>query len=244
MDERLRQLLFPRALCLGCDEPREIDAGAPLCDHCREELEALRLTDGICPHCLSPHSSSSPCLYCQDGGMRHITSAYAPYRYHGVSQKLTSRLKFQGIVRAAQPLAEGMLDCLAGAAFDLMIPVPLYSGDLRRRGFNQSELICRHLSRATGLDYQNALIKIKKTKKQSSLGHEQREDNVKEAYLCIYPLYKKRVLLVDDVRTTGCTARACAAELLKAEAREVSLLTATVAASYSKSSVSSSPPAF
>ena len=243
MDERLKALLFPRALCLGCDEPREIDAGAPLCDRCREELETLRLTDGICPRCLSPRHSSDPCRFCGDGKMRHIASAFAPYRYHGVSQKLISRLKFQGIVRAAQPLYEGMLDCLAGASFDVMIPVPLHAKDLRARGFNQSELFCRHLSRATGLNYQNALIKIKKTKKQSSLGHEQREDNVKDAYLCIYPLYKKRVLLVDDVRTTGCTARACAAELLKAGAREVSLLTAAVASSYSKLSSSSSAPA-
>ena len=78
MDERLKALLFPRSLCLGCDEPREIDAGAPLCDRCREELEALRLTDGICPRCLSPKDSSDPCRFCGDGKMRHIAAAYAP----------------------------------------------------------------------------------------------------------------------------------------------------------------------
>ena len=71
MDERLKALLFPRSLCLGCDEPREIDVGAPLCDRCREELEALRLTDGICPRCLSPKGSSDPCRFCGDGKINY-----------------------------------------------------------------------------------------------------------------------------------------------------------------------------
>ena len=47
MDERLKALLFPRSLCLGCDEPREIDAGAPLCDCCREELETLLIQGDV-----------------------------------------------------------------------------------------------------------------------------------------------------------------------------------------------------
>ena len=234
MDERLKALLFPRSLCLGCDEPREIDADAELCSVCLAELEGLRLGDHICPHCLSPIRSGDPCRYCTDGGMRHIMAAYSPYSYHGVSQRLISRLKFGGIIRAALPLAEGMADCLSGASFDLMVPVPLHPSDWRMRGFNQSELLCGHISKTLGLPRQNALIKVKRSKKQSSLSHEQREDNVKDAYVCVLPLFGKRVLLVDDVRTTGSTGRACALELLRGGAEEVCLLTAAVAGSYSE----------
>ena len=60
--ERLRALLFPRVRCLGCDEPREIDPGQPLCDACRMELEGLRLLDQVCPHCLSAMRHGEPAI--------------------------------------------------------------------------------------------------------------------------------------------------------------------------------------
>lgn len=173
--------------------------------------------------------------------MHRISAAYAPYRYHGVSQRLISRLKFPGIGDAALPLKEGMLDCLSGASFDLMVPVPMHNTDVRKRGYNQSELLCRLLSQESGIPFLNALSKVQKTKKQSSLSHQQREENIRYAFMTLRPITGLRVLLVDDVRTTGSTARACAHELLKAGAMEVSLLTATVAASYESSSDSSSP---
>ena len=166
--------------------------------------------------------------------MRGITSAYSPYRYHSVSQGLIVRLKFQGIYQAAEPLVEGMLACFPGKTFDFMVPVPLHKSSFNKRGFNQSELLCRMLTKESGLPYQNALKKIIKTKRQSTLSHTKRADNVKNAFGVILPVEGMRILLVDDVRTTGSTARACAEVLLKAGAREVSLLTAVVAGSYSE----------
>ncbi len=246
MDERLRALLFPRARCLACDEPREIDAGADLCDGCLAELDALRLTGGLCSHCLSPLRAGQACAYCAGGGMLGLDAAYAPYRYHGASQRLIAGLKFRRLRRAALPLAEAMADSLHGAGFDLTVPVPLHADDLRDRGFNQSALLCGHLQRLLGLPTEGALIKAKRTHQQSSLSHEEREDNVSNAYVAVRPLYGKKVLLVDDVRTTGSTARACARELRRAGAVSVCLLTAAVAARYSsapQSSSSSLPPA-
>ena len=239
MDDRVKRLLFPQVRCLSCNEPREIDPGAPLCDLCVKELDGLRLVSHICPHCLSPMRFGDPCGYCKGGGMHRLSAAFSPYRYHGVSQRLIGRLKFEGFVRAAAPLVQGMAECLSGASYDLLVPVPLHTADLRKRGFNQSELLCQSLSETTSVPHQNALVKVRRTKKQSSLDHKQREDNVKDAYLCVLPLYGKRVLLVDDVRTTGYTARTCAKELLLGGADMVSLLTATVAGNYSKSSSSS-----
>lgn len=166
--------------------------------------------------------------------MQHLSAAYAPFRYHGVSQKLVSRLKFGAYVFAAEPLAEGMLSCFPGRDIDILVPVPLHKSSLRKRGFNQSEILCQLISKAIGIPYQNALVKTIKTKRQSSLGLKKREKNVKDAFMAIESLCGKRVMLVDDVRTTGSTARACAGELLKAGAIEVCLLTATVASPYSK----------
>lgn len=233
MHELIKSLLYPRARCLACDEPREIDAGTDLCDSCVGELEGLRLTDHVCPHCLSPVRSGQACAFCAKGGMLGLSGAYSPFRYHGAVERLISRLKFQALRRAVEPLADGMAGCLAGAGFDLLVPVPLHPLDLRKRGFNQAELLARRLSGLTGIPFANALIKVRRTNQQSSLSHEAREENVKNAYVSVLPLYEKKVLLVDDVRTTGSTARACAKELLRAGADSVSLLTAAVAASYS-----------
>ena len=236
--EGLKGLLFPRARCLNCNEPRKIDLGAPLCDECVIELDGLSLLDHICPHCLSPKRHEEHCRYCADGGMIGLAAAYSPYRYHGVSQQLIVRLKFQGIYQAAEPLVEGMLSCFPGRPLDILVPVPLHKSNYSKRGFNQSELLCRLLCEETGLSYQKALIKTIKTKRQSTLSHEQRHVNIKGAFSAAMPVDGLRILLVDDVRTSGSTARSCADVLLKAGAKEVSLLTAAVAATYSEKSSS------
>lgn len=241
MIERFKQMFFPRARCLTCNEPRKIDLGASLCDDCLIELEGLRLLDHICPYCLSPKRHAEPCEYCACGGMRGLAAAYSPFRYHGASQKLIVGLKFGGIYQAAEPLIEGMLSCFPGREIDFMVPVPLHKSSYRKRGFNQSEHLCKSLSAATGVAYQNALSKTIKTKRQSTLAHGDRQNNIKDAFSAVLPVKNQRILLVDDVRTTGSTARNCAEVLLKAGASEVSLLTAAVAGTYSeKTSTSSS----
>lgn len=229
---RLRNLLFPRVRCLGCDEPREIDPGQPLCDTCREELKGLQLLDQVCPHCLSAMRHGEPCRYCAEGGMLGLSASYAPYRYHGVSQRLVVMLKFHGVHLAAQPLVEGMLDAFPGWPVDCMAPIPLHKKRLRERGFNQAELLCRMLSEKTGIPTLNALERVKATRRQSTLPHAKRPDNVKDSFRVILPVESLTILLVDDVRTTGSTAREGARALLMAGAKEVLLLTAAVASAY------------
>jgi len=230
--EHLCALLFPRVRCLGCDEPREIDPGQPLCDACRAELYGLRLLDQVCPHCLSTMRHGEPCRYCAEGGMLHISAAYAPYRYHGVSQRLAVVLKFHGVYPAAQPLVEGMLDVFPGWPVDAMVPVPLHKKRLRERGFNQAALLCDRLSEKTGVPVLHALERVKATKRQSTLPHAKRPDNVKDSFRAILPVQGLTLLLVDDVRTTGSTVREGARALLSAGAKEVLLLTAAVASAY------------
>ena len=230
--EHLCALLFPRVRCLGCDEPREIDPGQPLCDACRMELEGLRLLDQVCPHCLSAMRHGEPCRYCAEGGMLGLSVAYAPYRYHGVSQRLTVMLKFNGVYLAAQPLVEGMLDAFPGWPVDAMVPIPLHKKRLRERGFNQAELLCDMLTPRTGVPTLNALERVKATRRQSSLPHDKRPGNVKDSFQSVLPVQGLTLLLVDDVRTTGSTAREAARVLLQSGAKEVLLLTAAVASAY------------
>ncbi len=228
-------LLIPQVRCLNCNEPRHIDPGAPLCEACRQELEGLRISEGICPRCLSPWRGQDPCRYCEEGGMAGIEAAFSPYRYHGPGAGLVKSLKFLGVFLAAAPLISGMLDCLDARAFEAMVPVPLHRRRERARGFNQAALLCKGISTATHVPVLMALERCKATKPQSELPHHRRKDNVKDSFRVIQDVADMRILLVDDVRTTGHTARACAMALLEAGARSVCLLTATVAASYSSS---------
>lgn len=236
--ESLLRLFFPQVRCLACDEPRTINEGAALCDRCETELLSLRLRDGLCSRCLSPRRGGGPCGYCAQGGMDHLSAAYAPYRYHGISQRLVVQLKFGGIRLAAEPLAEGMLDCLDGRHFDCMVPVPLHKKRQRQRGFNQAALLCQRMGQLGGLQTLPALERSRNTRRQSSLAHDKRQANVKDSFRAVLPVRDLSILLVDDVRTTGNTARACAKALLAAGAKDVCLLTAAVAAAYCQSSAS------
>ncbi len=227
--QQARRLLLPRVLCLGCDEPREIDPGAALCDHCMAELDGLRIGQSVCPRCLSPRGADGACAYCAEGGMYGLWASYAPYQYHGVVQRLIVMLKFQGVFQAMDPLLPQLLSCMRGAGFDMIVPIPLHKSRLRERGFNQAALLARQVEKASGIPLIEALVRIKKTKRQSALPHEQRELNLKDAMQVLLPVQGKTILLVDDVRTTGSTARSSAQALLKAGATEVSLLTAAVA---------------
>lgn len=230
--DRLVGLLYPQVRCLACNEPRRIDEGQALCDSCLLVLATLQLEEGICPHCLSPKKSALPCRYCLEGGMQHISAAFSAYRHHGVAQKLVVALKFGGVHLAAEPLIEGMLSSLDGRSFDALVHIPLHRNRLRERGFDQAALLSSRVATAMGLQLHAALLRCVDTRQQSKLAPHDRRQNVEKAFQVVKPVRGMRLLLVDDVRTTGNTARACARMLLEAGALEVCLLTATVASPF------------
>lgn len=235
LSEGLAQLLLPRSHCLGCGHPRSIDEGDILCAQCEQELAAARLSGHVCPQCLSPRANGSPCAYCLEGGMAGIQAAYAPFHYHGIVQRLVVTLKFGMDEDAAEPLGRAMADCVRYAPVDALVPVPLHKARLRERGFNQAETLARIVEAQTGDPVLPALRRTINTRRQSSLlSPLRRERNVADAFEPIAPVDGLRLMLVDDVRTTGATARSCAAALLAAGAKEVYLLTAAVAPPRSK----------
>ncbi len=161
--------------------------------------------------------------------MTGFAGAYSPYFYHGPVQRLVVLCKFGGVDAAAEPLARAMADCVRGQTFDALVPVPLHPRRLRERGVNQAELLCRLVGKANGVPILPALTRARNTKRQSGLRPADREGNVRDAFIAAKSVKGLRLLLVDDVRTSGSTARACAKALNEAGAAEVSLLTAAVA---------------
>ena len=110
-------------------------------------------------------------------------------------------------------------------SYDIIIPVPMYKKKMIMRGCNQTELIARELANLLNIEYENILIKQIDTKTQSSLDAMNRKNNVKGAYECkvLQKIIGKKVILFDDIYTTGCTAIECAKQLKVA--KEIAVLT-------------------
>ena len=113
-------------------------------------------------------------------------------------------------------------------SYDIIIPVPIHKKRMKTRGYNQSELIARELAKICGNKmYTDVLIKIKSNKAQSTLNKEERENNAKNVYkLCkLEKINNKKVLILDDIYTTGATVKECALELSKANVKEIGIFT-------------------
>lgn len=227
--KKIADLFFPSARCLGCGEPRDLQKGACLCAKCEKALEGLRTFDRVCPNCQSILQKGRPCAYCAGGGMDGLDRAYAAYIYHDLARRLIVELKFGPVEKAAEPLSREMALAISGERFDALVPVPLHKSSERERGMNQSRVLADQISEATGIPVLEAIEKTRKTKRQSRLNAKKRGENVKGAFTSVTDVSGMALLLIDDVRTTGSTARECAKQLRSRGAVSVCLLSAAVA---------------
>ena len=113
-------------------------------------------------------------------------------------------------------------------SYDIIIPVPMHNKKKALRGYNQSELIAKELAKKAEIEiFTDVLKKVKNKKVQSSLNKEDRKNNVKDVYKLINKekIYNKKVLIFDDIYTTGATIEACKKEILKANVKQFGILT-------------------
>lgn len=168
------------------------------------------------------------CRLCRNEDVQ-FEAAYNFGLYETELRELIHLFKYRGVRSLAGPFGRW----LAGAMprqqrFDALVPVPLHWWRRLRRGFNQSALLGRELSRRTGLPLlETALRRVRATPQQAQLTRGGRRRNVARAFQVPRPaeVAGRRLLLIDDVFTTGATLNACAAELRKAGAAHVSTLT-------------------
>lgn len=145
--------------------------------------------------------------------------------YENVLAMAINIYKFHGIKRLYKPLGKLLLD-LDVTAKDAVIPVPLGIKGLRERGFNQSLLLAKVISENAKIPLViDGLMKIRETHPQVGLSAKERAKNLKGAFSPTRDFHKMKLLLVDDVMTTGATANECAKQLLKAGAEDVAVLT-------------------
>jgi ComF family protein len=142
-----------------------------------------------------------------------------------VLRNLIHLLKYGKVRTLARPLSGLLAQALPrDEVFDATVPVPLFWLRRIKRGFNQSELLARGLAHRTGIPVLNALGRVRPTPTQAGLSNSARRLNVSKAFRS-RDVRGKRILLIDDVMTTGATAAACASALKQAGARRVALLT-------------------
>jgi ComF family protein len=193
-------LLAP-PLCWCCHAPAP--RGEPLCATCRRSLRWL------------------------GGGPVRVAGmeVWAPLAYEGAARELVRALKYRGAERLAGAMAAPIAATAPRAfAVGCLVPVPLHPARLRRRGFNQAELLARELSRRTTLEVADCLERARPRAPQAGRPRAERVGGLPGIRLRPQAGVPGSVVLVDDVVTTGATVAACARALRSAGACEVRVL--------------------
>ncbi len=209
-----RLLLPPRCLLCGAAG----DAGLDLCRDCRS---ALPWQTSACARCALPLPQAAPfCGACQRTPPS-FDAAWATFAYAPPLDRLLPRFKFHADLAAGALLSQLMREAPPPLAVDALLPVPLHPGRLRERGFNQALELARPLARGRGVPLRPDLLqRVRATPAQTTLDGAARRRNLREAFVAPGPV-PVRVLLVDDVMTTGTTLAACADALKRAGAQWV-----------------------
>lgn len=231
--------------CAACAVRLGSGAVRRLCTECHAHID--RISDPLCAVCGIPLATGRPgaheadgaewCVNCRNSPP-HFTRARAVVRYrHDAGED--DRDVVPSIIRRHkygldQSLAHALAECLGDklplgdADYDVVIPVPLHIGRLRWRGFNQAAMlavaVARRLDRPLDV---STLVRVRPTPPQTRQNRVERIKNLNRAFAVRRPLRvaSRRVLLIDDVMTTGATADECARTLIAAGARRVDVLT-------------------
>lgn len=224
--------VFPQnETCDVCLEELPYITRLNLCSSC---LEKLSFNDKkVCLCCGAPvENEADYCLRCMDT-KRAFDKCRSVFVYDGLAKKVLLSFKYGEKKYLKNLLAKLMTDKYLSERFDsdVVTFVPMTKKEQRKRGYNQSELLAREIANSLSLECRPSLEKVKESPEQKSLSAKERAENLKGVFSCSDAALKgKRVLLIDDVFTTGATANECSGVLLKAGASNVLVLTACVTA--------------
>ncbi len=213
-------LVFP-PICAGCHE-----RGTWLCATCRRDFNVVARP--ICARCGQPgDEASNVCSHC-DAWPAQIGAVRGAFEFGGPLRDAIHRYKYQSEYARAASLSELLVEALErsefdpNASWDLIAYVPLHARRRRQRGFDQSRLLAKELADRLGLPCTSDLLRIVDTPTQVGRGAAERRLNVLDAFDWKGgPLNGSRILIVDDVITTGATMIAASMPLIRAGADRV-----------------------
>ena len=189
----------------------------PKCVGCGMEKGA---EDSLCPKCAAE-------LTAPETGWTEAAGlpAYSLYWYDGLAARVVRGYKYNDKRWLSSFMGERMAQAARRMGnFDAVCHVPLHEKRREMRGFDQAELLAKHIAQELGVPFIVGAARMRNTKTQTKLNRQQRRDNMQDAFAPAARLFG-RVLLVDDVMTTGATAAACAQAMRQAGAQHVVLLT-------------------
>ncbi|MEO5717333.1 MAG: ComF family protein [Chthoniobacterales bacterium] len=228
----LVSLIYP-PFCAVCS--RAVEGRENLCGSCSEQ--APRIRPPFCAKCSQPFAGditgSFTCANC-DERVLHFEAAVSAYRSRAVVRELIHHFKYNRQIHLRHQLGRWLTEALedprlSGRRFDCIVPVPLHPARQRERGFNQAELLAAILQRRSGLPVRDLLQRTRYTTTQTQFDRSERMENLRGAFRLRRGsnVQDLRMLLVDDVLTTGSTLSECASVLRAAGA--LSVHAATVA---------------
>ena len=205
--------------CLLCAAASD---GEIICRACAADLP--RLPVECCPICALPTPQGAICGRCL-AHAPNFDATLAAYRYDFPLDKLVQAFKYGHRLALAPYFGRQLVPLAATLAADLIIPLPLHRQRLRQRGFNQALELARPVARACRLSIDTSNCqRARNTPAQADLSLRERVKNVRGAFHCCADLSGKRIILVDDVMTTGASLDECARTLKLHGAARVSVL--------------------
>lgn len=217
----LKKSRFLNLRCAVCFCP--LDDGI-LCPDCADSLAPDKTA--VCPVCLKPLPITGKCGFCIEHARPWRKAAFYGV-YEGKLRQILLAWKFGGELgygRLLRNFLHTACELHTLAKPDLILPVPMSADGLLRRGYNQAWELCRGLNKKLGGRIAaNMLQKIRKTQQQAVLSGLRRRKNLVGAF-AVSPIAGKRILLVDDILTTGSTLEECAVTCLQKGAASVEVL--------------------
>ena len=224
-------LLYP-ATCAICR--KQVRPGEYLCDRC--EAKIVRIAPPFCETCSEPFDGSINIAFtCANCAHRtiHFDAAVAAYRGRGIVRDVIHQFKYNRQVHLRHLVGKWLRAALddgrlRSQQFDVIVPVPLHPARQRERGFNQASLLAESLSAQISIRCRPLLKRIRYTTTQTALDRSERMENLHNAFRLRKNANVRglRVLLIDDVLTTGSTLSECARVLKRAGAISVHAATA------------------
>ena len=224
-------LLYP-ATCTICG--KNVRGSEYLCDAC--EVKIVRIVPPFCETCSEPFEGSITSAFtCANCAHRTIyfDAAVAAYRGRGIVREIIHEFKYARQIHLRHLVAHWLRaalddERLRDISFDLIVPVPLHPARQRERGFNQASLLAESLSAETSMRCRPVLQRIRYTTTQTALDRSERMENLHNAFRLRKNADVRglRVLVIDDVLTTGSTLSECARVLKRAGAISVHAATA------------------
>lgn len=230
--DSLSCVLFPE-VCYFCGSLNDTK-GSVICSKCRSSIRSILMP--FCEICGLPLSKFDHCsdeLFCGSCISRapaYDRARYGVYYENDIRSAIT-KFKFHASLFNVRPIAECLIEAFnrhyADESIDVILPIPVHRKRLIERGFNQVITLSQKLSNATGIPIERtSLIKRKHTKPQVGLPRSKRILNLKNAFMVSKPekISGKRVLIIDDVSTTGATVSEAAKAVRKAGAAYIAVL--------------------